>query len=352
MIYIVVLNWNGWQDTIECLESVFRLDYPSYRVIVCDNGSEDGSLEHIKAWAEGRLDVAIPQRNPLRSLTHPPVPKPIAYVKYDRQQAERGGDPRNANSRLILIQTGANLGFAGGNNVGLRYALARDDFHYVWLLNNDTVVADPQVLNNLVQTSDGIAICSTVILDYYSGQTWFTGGTISWLAGGPTHSRKRRTEAVYDTGFISGCNMLIPSGVFAESDLLDERFFLGMEDCVLSYRARRYGHPLKVVNKDSVYHKVGRANRFSRFAIANSYACKSFWMRETGGSRLGVLLWLIVFAVMNILIRVPLRLALQRIRGIPADLGIMEYWALSPRALIGGVKASSVSLEVIGRILE
>lgn len=352
LIYIVVLNWNGWQDTIECLESVFRSDYPSHRVIVCDNGSEDGSLEHIKAWAEGRLDVALPKSNPLRHLSFPPVTKPIPYVEHDRAQAERGGNPADADCRLVLIQTGANLGFAGGCNVGLRYALSRADFDYVWLLNNDAVVADPQVLNHLVRASDGLAICSTVTLDYYSGQAWFTGGTISWLVGGPTHSRKRRKEGVYDTRFISGCNMFIPSGVFAESELLDERFFLGMEDCVLSYRALRYGRPLKVVNRDSVYHKVGRTNRFSRFTIANSYACKSFWMRETGGSPLGVLLWLMVFTAMNVLIRVPLRLALQKIRGIPGDLGIMGYWALSARALIGGLKASNVSLKVIGRILE
>jgi len=54
-VYVVILNWNGWQDTIECLESVFRLDYPSFRVIVCDNGPRDGSPEHIRAWAEGSL---------------------------------------------------------------------------------------------------------------------------------------------------------------------------------------------------------------------------------------------------------------------------------------------------------
>src|SRR3972149_2191038 len=88
--YIIILNYNGWADTIECLESVFRNDYPDYRVIVCDNNSQDGSLEYIKAWAEGRLNAPVP-RNLLWEHSFPPVPKPVLYVEYNRVQAEAGG---------------------------------------------------------------------------------------------------------------------------------------------------------------------------------------------------------------------------------------------------------------------
>lgn len=349
-VYVVILNWNGWADTIECLESVFRLDYPEFRVIVCDNASEDGSLEQIKAWARGDVVVTLPDENPLRRFSSPPVAKPVTFVEYDRARAESGGDPAE-DARLVLIQTGANLGFAGGNNVGIRYALDQGA-DFIWLLNNDAVVSDSRILDRLIETSLGEAICSTVTVDYYSKKVWFAGGAISWLVGGPTHSRKRRTGIAYPSGFISGCNMFVPAQVLLDLGLLDERFFLGMEDCVLSYRARMDGRRLMIVNVDSVYHKVGKTNRFSRFAIANSYACKSFWMRETSRSWPSLLLWLIIFIAFNVLIRVPLRLTMQRIRGTPEDLGIMGYWALSARALIAGLKASDVSLKVIGRILE
>src|SRR5450830_954663 len=124
LTYIVLLNWNGWKDTIECLESVFRLDYPHFRVIVCDNASRDGSLDHIKAWADGR-QAAAASSVVLRSAARP-LAKPVAWVEYDREQAERGGDAHEQ-APLVLIQTGANLGFAGGNNVGVRYAQARGD---------------------------------------------------------------------------------------------------------------------------------------------------------------------------------------------------------------------------------
>lgn len=123
-VYVIILNWNGWEDTIECLESVFRNIYPSYTVIVCDNGSHDGSLERIKLWAEGKLDVLVPSHNPLRPLSYPPVIKPIPYIEYYREDAEKGGI-NDGKIPLVLIQTGGNLGFAGGNNVGLRYILAR-----------------------------------------------------------------------------------------------------------------------------------------------------------------------------------------------------------------------------------
>src|ERR1700694_2988487 len=115
---VILLNWNGWKDTIECLESVFRLNSPDFRVVVCDNASADGSLEKIKQWARGELPAE--SANPLLShLTLPPFPKPILYCELTREEAESGTATHSC--PLTLIQNGANVGFAAGNNVGLRY---------------------------------------------------------------------------------------------------------------------------------------------------------------------------------------------------------------------------------------
>ena len=108
-VCVLIVNWNGWKDTIECLESVFRNDYSNYQVVVCDNGSLDGSMEHIKAWAQGELDIYLPKNDQLRVLSFPPVSKPVRYVQYDRKEAETGGKPWADDIRLILIQTSANL---------------------------------------------------------------------------------------------------------------------------------------------------------------------------------------------------------------------------------------------------
>ena len=92
-VTIIILNYNGWKDTIECLESVLRNDYPNYQVIVVDNGSPNNSIEYIKAWAEGRQEVLTPEpTHPLYHLSHPPVKKPIPYIYYTREEAEKGSD--------------------------------------------------------------------------------------------------------------------------------------------------------------------------------------------------------------------------------------------------------------------
>ena len=139
MVYVILLNWNGWKDTIHCLESLFRSDYSDYRVIVCDNASTDGSMEKIKAWAEGKVMPDEELNDQLKPLVFPPVAKPIAYVEYNRAEAEAGGNGSEKNTPLVLIQNGSNDGFSAGNNVGIRYALKKNA-DYIWLLNNDTVV--------------------------------------------------------------------------------------------------------------------------------------------------------------------------------------------------------------------
>ncbi len=126
-VYIILLNYNGWTDTIECLESVLRNDYPNYQVIVVDNNSPNNSIEYIKTWAEGKLDVWVNPNNPLRKLSFPPAPKPIPYVFYTREEAEKGGnlkleenlkenipDSITTAYPLIFIQTGYNGGFTFG----------------------------------------------------------------------------------------------------------------------------------------------------------------------------------------------------------------------------------------------
>src|SRR6266550_3770056 len=138
-VHVLLVNYNGWRDTLECLETVFRLDYPDVRVIVCDNGSTDGSLERIQAWAEGTQPATIRHVTAHHALQGTPVRKPIPYALRDRAQAE-GGTLPDADARLVLVRLGENRGFTGGNNVGLRYLQTRGEPGLVWILNNDTVV--------------------------------------------------------------------------------------------------------------------------------------------------------------------------------------------------------------------
>jgi len=165
-VVISILNWNGWQDTLECLESVRRLDYPNYLAVVVDNGSTNGSADKIKAWAEENLGPGH------------------VLADYTRETALAGGHPETeqsldravSTSRMVLIRNEENLGFTGGNNVAIHYALQRRvAADYVFLLNNDATLNDDcvtQLVSAIRSTRAGIA---GAIIKERSGDVCFAG---------------------------------------------------------------------------------------------------------------------------------------------------------------------------------
>lgn len=274
-VYIILLNYNGWADTIECLESVLRIDYPNYQVIVVDNNSPNNSMEYIKAWAEGRLDVLVNPNNPLRKLSFPPVQKPIPYLFYTREEAERGGNPeieKQFVNPLISIQSGFNGGFAFGNNVAIKYALEKKDSDYVLLLNNDTVV-EKDFLNKLLlevfQSDRKIGITGCKIYYYDSPNTiWFNGGKFNKWTGRAIHIQKEVSNESSECNFITGSCMLIKREVLEKVGLLDESYFMYIEDLDYCYKTIKSGYKLIVVHNSEIWHKVGASNdgEFSEFA--------------------------------------------------------------------------------------
>lgn len=266
-IYIILLNWNGWRDTIECLESVFRNNHPNYQVIVCDNGSRDDSLKQIKDWADGRRDAPLSDSNPLQSLSYPPVLKPVSYAEYERAEAEAGGNSKGNSARLVLIQTGANLGFAGGNNVGLRYALQRDDFDYIWLLNNDTVI-ESDALTHLIRRmkeNPDAGMCGSTLPFYQDPRKiWALGGATynKWLAKPCCIGLFQSKENTVDPqqiephlGYIAGASMLVSRDFLRDIGLMSEDYFLYFEELDWAVRSRgRYR--LAYAPESIVYHKV------------------------------------------------------------------------------------------------
>jgi len=289
--YIILVNWNGWCDTIECLESLFRSDFSDCRVIVCDNGSDDGSIAKIKAWAEGLLDV-VPGHGPLRRLSFPPVAKPIEYIEYTQHEAEQGGRADDSGSKLIIVNNPANLGFAGGNNVALRYALARSDFDHAWLLNNDTV-AKPASLSCMVarmKEKNGAGMCGSTILFYerpdkvqalgggwhckWIGLPWHFG-RIGWR--GVKSINRRRAERWMN--YVEGASLLVSKQFLEEIGLMCEDYFLYFEETDWALRARGY-YTLAYAPESVVYHKVGASIGTSSKPWEKSYCCDYFSARN------------------------------------------------------------------------
>lgn len=264
-VFIIILNWNGWQDTIACLESVLRSTYPHFRVIVCDNASTDNSLERIAAWAEGRLQAICPTPS-LERLISPPLSKPIPFIHAD---LSRQGEVLSHGEPLILLQTGANRGFAAGVNMGLRLAL-RSDPDYVWILNNDTLV-ESSTLEELVRRmreKPQAGICGATVLYLDEPEViQALGGSVfnPWLARGrQMKSGASLSEMEIDAeeiesrlSYIVGASMLVRRRLLEEVGLMSEQFFLYFEEIDWALRAARSRFQLAYAPGSVVYHKVG-----------------------------------------------------------------------------------------------
>jgi len=283
-VHVVLVNWNGWRDTIECLESLFRLDYPDFTVVVCDNHSGDDSLERIREWARGERPVA-PSNPTLAHLVTPPVGKPVPFADYDRREAEQGGRLGDR-APLVLVQTGANLGFAGGNNVGFRYALARGA-DFVWALNNDTVVA-PGALRALIDRQARKGITGSTLLYYDQPDRVQAFGCASFSkrialavpigAGCPANAiPEDPTDVEAAAAYVVGASMLIPRSFLEEVGMMCEDYFLYFEELDWAQRGRSKGYGLFYAPESIAYHKVGATTRITelgnglRFAERLSY---------------------------------------------------------------------------------
>ena len=220
-VFIVILNWNGLGDTLECLESLKNLNYPNFEVIVVDNDSLDGSEEILR------------ERYPQHTV----------------------------------IQSGANLGFAGGTNVGLRYALEHDT-NYAWLLNNDTLVeldALTELVKRMREKPDAGLCGSTLVYHHDRSKIQAYGGATynKWLStsrhigqDAPKGEEVHAEEVEAQLDYLVGASCLVSRPFLEEVGLMSEDYFLYFEEVDWAARAKgRY--TLAFAPKSVVYHKEG-----------------------------------------------------------------------------------------------
>jgi GT2 family glycosyltransferase len=222
-VSIVVLNWNGLVDTLACLDSLKQLDYPSFQVIVVDNGSDDGSPEVI-----------------------------------------RSGYPE-----VRVIETDENLGYVGGNNLGLDYACSRNSA-YVLLLNNDTVVA-PDFLRKMVEFAEADSEIGVVGPTIYYAQPanmiWAAGGKLDRRTGMPMLDGMDEIDSgQYGEGprqvdFVTGCALLVKTSVVKEVGKLDSRFFAYFEENEWCMRVNRAGYKIYHLPGAKIWHKISPDHR-------------------------------------------------------------------------------------------
>jgi GT2 family glycosyltransferase len=231
------------------------IDYPNYRIVICDNGSEDGSCARIAEWADQNRQI-------LRNLSKTTVDD---YREIDLGEIEQVG---LCESFVTLVRNGSNLGFAGGNNSGLRYALNQPDCAFVWLLNNDTVV-DSAALSALVSVFDersSTGLCGSRLVFYHDRARLqaFGGGTYSPWFGLATHvgefTSAERVEALSSTSIEYPCaaSVLVSRPFLEVVGLMSEDYFLYFEELDWVRRAKKR-FEVAVAPDSIVYHKEGQS---------------------------------------------------------------------------------------------
>lgn len=250
MVVVVILNWNNLPDTLECVESVLRSDYKHLAVLVVDNNS---------------------------------LEDPTTVLR-DRYPS------------VCVLRTARNLGYGGGNNVGIRWAIDRGAVH-VLLLNNDAIVSPDMVqrLVSAVDTDDRIGMVTPRVF-YYDrpAEVYWDGGVIDWETGDTPHDSAslRVEDGVIASEWLDGCALLARVATIHEIGLLDDRYFLYFEDAEWSVRASRQGWKTAVVTMAHAWHKVSRSTGgFANPAVRFYYVRNQYRFLRTHRPSGGRLWW-------------------------------------------------------------
>ncbi len=257
---VLLLNYNNWIDTLECLESVLRLDYPAFKVVCVENASTDASRERLQQWAEGRLGVWLPPDHPHRNRVFPPIAdKTVRFVDAAEVEKDRKSDRSAEEAQVTVICSPENLGAAGGNNLAMKWAIRDQNIRYFWMINNDTVL-DRQTLRNLVRFAAKnplVGICGSRVMEYYQPeQIQLLGSKISRYSG-KTYvltSEKQLSRMNY----IIGVSFLVSRECWEKSGPLREEYFIYNEETDFCFRARENGFRLAIAPDSVIYHKQGK----------------------------------------------------------------------------------------------
>jgi GT2 family glycosyltransferase len=266
---IILVNWNGRDHTIECLESLMRLDSGDFDVVIVDNGSADGSIAAIEAWADAGAGTGTPESAQWKDgPPWPLLPTERVHVPGVRViDCAAVADASPDGTRITIIAANANLGFAGATNLGLAFGARDPDARYFWLLNNDTVVA-PDSLTLLVEKAaarpDAGIIGATLLYYHQPDMVQGLGGLMDVKRALASHiGLGLSADALPDEAaveaqmtYVMGASMFVRRSVYDATGGMSEDYFLYFEEPDWAQRLPRGVHQA-VCLAAKVYHKEG-----------------------------------------------------------------------------------------------
>jgi len=280
-VSIVILNWNNWKDTLECLKSIFQINYSRYNVVLVDNASTDHSILEIRNFStsisreiielnENEIkEVNIHSKtNHIHNSTENLIKNNLNSADFKPSVLNSFGEESIFGKNLFLIKNNENHGFAGGNNIGMNFALEYLNPDYILLLNNDTTVSK-HFLNEMLKVAcgkDSVGSVQALLLNQNGkaidslGQECYWWGAEDICMGTSLDNAQIFIGGSNDNMEIFGscaAAALYPSKVLRETGLFDEDFFVELEDVDLSWRIRLMGYKSYLARKSLVYHKRG-----------------------------------------------------------------------------------------------
>lgn len=283
-VCVVVVNWNGWRDTIECLESLLALRDVDAQLVVAENGSTDDSLERLRAWASGREVFHLPTGDRPSPIQCDACEKPVSLHEVE----ERDGiwqtlscEPQAGARTVTVLRLHRNGGFAAGVNAGVRYALNDPSFTHVWVLNNDIVV-EPHALAALLNRMAEVpaaGMCGSTVCFYdepnrvhaFGGAYYFSAIGVAMHIGRFRGALRGVDPASIEQrmSYVFGASMLVSRQMLEEVGEMEASYFLYFEELDWALRARgRFD--LAYAPDSIVYHKAGATAGSSRRITARS----------------------------------------------------------------------------------
>ena len=283
-VSIVLVNFKGEKDTIECIESILKSDYINYQIIVVDNSEGEASLQFIQNWLAGQSQHTIDTFFP--ELIFPLQNKPCSVRLFREDEFRLLSQTFSEN--ILLVKSSKNSGFAGGNNIAIEYCLRTQSFDFIWLLNNDTVIKK-DTLHVLVRFATnspqrtGI-IGSKLFLYKEKEKLQAVGGRyFPWFGivkevGYGEKDIGQWDKDLFQFDYVVGASMFMQSEFLNEVGLMEEDYFLYYEEIDWAIRGREKGWSESFCPEAIIYHKQGASTGSKRnfnSAISDFYSVRN-----------------------------------------------------------------------------